>query len=99
MNTHRNKFKNAISVKGTKEELIAFAEKLEKLDYDSVNISGNIDWIDDANHLITYRGRGEYDFHNHSGGSKGLKFNLPEDEEKALAAASELEEERMHDAE
>ena len=87
-------FKNYVSVKGTKEELEAFAEELKKLGYTpddgiSKRNKGKSygEWWSDKLTNITCYEDGVYAYHMIN--SAYMKFTLPQQKEEALKAASE----------
>lgn len=87
-------FKNKLSVKGSRSLLKAFAEELDKLGYKKDKMSGDINWLLTPTAIICNYDKARYGFHNHDGISEQrIYVNLPQDWNKGLELAAEIEEE------
>jgi hypothetical protein len=82
------KFKNELSVKGDIHYLIAFKSDLNKIGYNLSVASGE---KNTATHVVTYK-HGVYGFYNHAGIGNSTILALPQDWQKALELAAEVEE-------
>jgi hypothetical protein len=87
-----NKFKNKLAVRGSIHHLNALVEDLKKIGYAAHSITGDPHWLTKPTHLITNYEGGEYGFHNHSGNKQNITLTLPQDWQKALELAAEVEE-------
>jgi len=85
------KFKNSLNVRGSNSLLKAFIEELEKLEYKQNKSNNSLEIIES---VVTYR-LGVYNlfnnFNNGYGGDNVQLLNLPQDWNKALELAAELE--------
>tara|TARA_R110000850_G_scaffold34024_2_gene92269 strand:- start:8611 stop:9675 length:1065 start_codon:yes stop_codon:yes gene_type:complete len=88
------KFKNKLTVKGSRSLLKAFAEELDKLGYQKDRMSGDIDWILGPNSILCNYDTARYGFHNHDSISElRIYVKLPQDWDRGLKLAAEIEEE------
>jgi hypothetical protein len=91
------RFKNYMSVHGSKEELSAFTKELRKIGYapyTEVNFDGKIwgePWSEITNFIILNgEGQNLWAYHNHCGLCDiEFRFRLPYQKEQALLAATE----------